>query len=125
MSPKWATQAQEEYLEAWYKDYQQLRRQGSKLAFKEFWVNVISEWKRVFGWSAENDEDEKGAPCLEKVSDIIERMKGEETDIWNSVSINGITTEASMESGHTAIMSQQESHLQSSKSCSYGKHLLC
>lgn len=45
MSPKWATEMQEEFLEAWYKDYLLIKSQGSKVAFKEFWRNLKAEWK--------------------------------------------------------------------------------
>lgn len=100
MSPKWATEVQEEFLEVWYKDYLQIKSQGSKVAFKDFWRNLKAEWKRVFGWSAENDVDEKGAPCLEKVSRADVMRKREETDQVCRGSTNGTIIEGSMGSGN-------------------------
>jgi hypothetical protein len=68
MSPKWATEKQEEFLNRWYRQYLDLKFKGKRSLFKDFWASLKSDWIGEFGWEEENNVDKKGAPCLEKVS---------------------------------------------------------
>ncbi len=71
MSPKWATKAQEEFLESRYRDYLKLKNRGNRTAFRDFWETVKTEWTALFGLDAEDDAQVKGALILEKVSKFV------------------------------------------------------
>lgn len=71
MSPKWATKAQEEFLESRYGDYLKLKNRGNRTVFRDFWETVKTEWMALFGWEAEDDAQVKGAQILEKVSKFV------------------------------------------------------
>lgn len=68
MSPKWATTEQEMFLEDRYAVYRQVKYYKKRPLFKEFWINLKSEWAEVFGWTDVDDIDAPGVPCLQKVS---------------------------------------------------------
>lgn len=68
MAPKWTTPEQELFLESRYSRYGELQNQGKRTIFKQFWASLKRDWTGTFGWTAEDDVDAKGSPCLEKVS---------------------------------------------------------
>lgn len=81
MSPKWTTKEQEEYLESKYREYLRVKHQGQKGLFKTFWREVRYEWTDLFGWTAEDNIEEKGSPGLERVSELSHDIRKSGTDI--------------------------------------------
>lgn len=84
MSPKWATMEQEEFLEKRYGEYRALMFKKKRSAFKDFWVNLRTEWKEAFGGAAAGDEDESKVRTLDKVSDLFEEWDSKDTNNANA-----------------------------------------
>ncbi len=77
MAPRWTNTEQDAYLESCYSKYVHLQHQGSRMLWKWFWEGLKADWIARFGWTAQDDIDEKGAPCLDRVS-ICTFMKSKE-----------------------------------------------